>query len=101
MSGAATRYPATASAIGRKAGLACPDDVLTGAEIELPDDLPATARRVATRLLAGIGVLVPRADLPVENLDETAETLRAILGPQGWSLLAVGDARRRCDWPRR
>ena len=62
------------------------------AEIELPDDLPATARRVATRLLAGIGVLVPRADLPVENLDETAETLRAILGPQGWSLLAVGDA---------
>jgi Ca2+-transporting ATPase len=31
-------YPATASAIGRKAGLACPDDVLTGAEIELLDD---------------------------------------------------------------
>lgn len=62
------------------------------ADVELPDDLPAPARRTAARLLAAVGVLVPRADLAVDDLAETTETLRRVLGPQGWSLIDVGDA---------
>lgn len=61
-------------------------------DVELPADLPAEGHRLAARLLASIGSLVPRAELPGDDLDEVTVTLQAFLGPQGWSLLTVAGA---------
>ncbi|WP_426571413.1 hypothetical protein [Aquihabitans sp. McL0605] len=58
----------------------------------LPAGLTADEHRVAVRLVATVGSLVPRADLPVGDLDATIARLRRPLGRDGWTILRIGAA---------
>jgi hypothetical protein len=58
----------------------------------LPASLSTEERRVAARLLIEPGALVPRADLPVDDLAATLRTVGRALRPLGHVIRAVGDA---------
>jgi len=59
------------------------------AAVPLPAGLGEEQYQVAARLAAAAGVLVPRADLPSDDLDARIESLRAPMARAGWEILTV------------